>query len=59
MMSVKKIRGKVPTFQSDGGVTIIKHWCEEKSHVPAQLVLSVCTNISLIFDLSFLQFLVS
>ena len=48
MMSVKKIRGKVPTFQSDGGVTIIKHWCEEKSHVPAQLVLSVCIYFSYI-----------
>ncbi|KAL5252458.1 hypothetical protein ACHWQZ_G015286 [Mnemiopsis leidyi] len=57
MLSVKKIRGKVPTFQSDGGVTIIKHWCEEKSHVPAQLVLSdlpspvpvqeKCENLSL------------
>ncbi|XP_063677642.1 5'-3' exoribonuclease 1-like isoform X2 [Bolinopsis microptera] len=57
MICVRKIRGKVPSFKSEGDVTIIKHWCEEKSYVPAQLVLSnlstpvpvqeKCENLSL------------
>ena len=41
MCSVQKIRGKVPTFHGEGEVEIVKHWCEEKTYVPGQLVISV------------------
>ena len=47
MYSVQKIRGKVPSFNKDSKVEVVKHWCEEKTYVPGQLVLSVILFLGL------------
>ena len=43
MIGVRKIRGKVPYYNGDGTITITRHWFEEKSYLPAQLVVAVST----------------